>query len=171
MFSYTKTDSPIKLKRSSSKNNKLIELNTNTSKPYNLKIKKTHHIDLINIRDQRNQINESENIITNFKQIVKQIIDTSNTNFLDGNINLIEYILSKFTNTPLDQVTNFESISLKINYECGLLNQFGIHLPKLKILRLNNSVIPSISDIGSTFVGVTELYISNTGLKDLNGML
>lgn len=151
-----KNESPVKLRSNSSSKNL-----TNDQKI------KAPHIDLFNIRELK--INDSSNVMKNFSQMIKQIIDTKNSKFLDGDINLIEYILSKYTNIPIEKIPDIERISLKVSFEYGLLNQFGQYLPKLKELKLNYSTIPSITDVGSTFDNLKELYITNTGLKDLNG--
>ncbi len=156
------------LSESKGKNESAIKLRSNSStysKP--LKIK-TPHIDLFNIRELK--IADQENVMKNFSQMAKQIIDTKNANFLNGDINLIEYILSKYTTIPLENVREIERLSLKVNFEYALLNQFGQYLPKIKELKLNNSIIPSFSDIGSSFTNLKELYISSVGLKDLNGI-
>jgi len=131
---------------------------------------KTPHIDLFNIRELKST-NDSENLLKNFSQMMKQIIESKNTHFLNGNINLIEYILSKYTNIPNEKIGDIERISLIINFEQNLLNQFGQYLPKLKELILNYSIIPSFADVGSSFSNLKEIYITNTGLKDLNGIL
>jgi len=158
-------ESPMRIIRSSSSSR--VGLNPMSKSLAIEKKEKTPHIDLFNIRELK--LNEPENVMKNFGQMMKQIIDTKNSNFLDGNINLIEYILSKYTTIPLDRIGDIERLSLKITFEYGLLNQFGQYLPNLKELILNYSVIPSFSDVGSTFTNLKELYITDTGLKDING--
>lgn len=127
----------------------------------------TPHIDLLAIRNIRK--NEPEQIIKNFSSLVKQIIDTENEKFLNGEINLIEYIISKYTNVNISNLNDLEKLSLKINAEFGLLNQFGQKLPNLKELRLNGSNITSISSIGSEFKNLRILQINNCNIKDLSG--
>lgn len=136
------------------------------------KIKKgrpqTPHIDIFEIREVKktepNQLNK------NFTYLMKQIIETNNENFLNGDINVIEYMIGKYTGLEIEEVRNLEKFSIKINSDFGLLNQFGQYLPKLKELKLNYSTIPSITDIGTTFSKLKILHINNCGLKDLSGI-
>jgi hypothetical protein len=130
----------------------------------------TPHIDLmnsnsINIRD----IKKKDNSIKSISSFLKQIVDTNNENFLTGEVNIIEYLISKNTGIPLSEVKSLEKLSLKINKEFDLLNQFGQYLPNLIELRLNFSGISSIEDIGSTFKNLKFLQITNCNLKELGG--
>jgi len=127
----------------------------------------TPHIDLLTIRNIRK--NEPDQIIKNFSYFVKQIIDSENQKFLNGDINLIEYIISKYTNINISNLNDLEKLSLKINAEFGLLNQFGQKLPNLKQLRLNGSNIICISSIGTEFRNLSILQINNCNIKDLSG--
>jgi len=163
-----------KNEKKSEDSNKVRSNSTNCSNRITIKQKmpkNVHHIDLFEIREIKTnaKTNDPEDVMKSFSQMLKQIIETKNSKFLDGDINLIEFILSKYTNMQKEDIKNFESISLKLSYEYGLLNQFGMYLPMLKVLQLNKSIIPSIADIGSSFYNLKELYIVGTGLKDLNG--
>lgn len=147
-----------------------ISIKSNISKiTTNVKVSRpqTPHIDLLNIRQIKK--NEPDQIIKNFSSFVKQIIETQNENFLNGDINLIEYIISKFTNVNITNINDLEKLSIKINAEFGLLNQFGQKLPKLEELRLNGSNIISVSNIGTDFRNLRILQVNNCNLKDLSG--
>ena len=100
---------------------------------------------------------------------MKQIVDSNNENFLNGDINIIEYIISKHTGIPLDEIKSLEKLSLKINKDFDILNQFGQYLPNLIELRLNYSGINSIEDIGSSFKNLKMLQITNCNMKELTG--
>ena len=94
-------------------------------KHINSKRQSTPHIDLINsnsinIRD----IKRNDNQIKSFSVFMKQIVDSNNENFLNGDINIIEYIISKHTGIPLDEIKSLEKLSLKINKDFDILNQF-----------------------------------------------
>jgi hypothetical protein len=142
------------------KNTELI-LNKNKIRP------KTPHIDLLNIRSIKS--NEPDQIIKNFASFVKQIIDRENEKFLNGEINLIEFIISKYTNVDIKNISELEKLSIKIHAEFGLLNQFGQKLPKLKELRLNGSNIISIPNIGTEFRNLLILQVNKCNIKDLSG--
>lgn len=145
--------------------NNISKINTN-AKPCR---PETPHIDLLAIRNIRK--NEPDQIIKNFSSFVKQIIDTENEKFLNGEINLIEYIISKYTNVNINNLNDLEKLSIKINAEFGLLNQFGQKLPNLKELRLNGSNIISISSIGTEFRYLRILLVNNCNIKDLSGKI
>jgi len=127
----------------------------------------TPHLDLLNIRSIKS--NEPDQIIKNFGSFVKQIIDRENEKFLNGEINLIEFIISKYTNVNISNIAELEKLSIKINAEFGLLNQFGQKLPKLKELRLNGSNIISIPNIGTEFRNLLILQVNKCNIKDLSG--
>jgi hypothetical protein len=127
----------------------------------------TPHIDLLEIREIK-QV-DSNQLTKNFQNLMKQIVETNNENFLRGDVNVIEYILSKYTNMSIEEVKKLEKLSMKVNAETGLLNQFGQYLPNLKELKLNFCNIPSINDIGSSFEKLIVLNVSDCNLKDLSG--
>lgn len=132
-----------------------------------LKRPATPHIDLQEIGDIRKL--EPDQVKRNFSVLMKQIVDNNNQNFLNGDINLIEYLISKYTNLKIEAVKHVEKFSIKINSDFGLLNQFGLYLPSLKELKLNFSVVPCINDIGSSFSKLKILHVSDCSLKDLSG--
>lgn len=50
------------------------------------------------------------------------------------------------------------------------LGNFGIYLPKLKQLKLNGSHVPRIRDLGTSLVHLKVLWLSRSGLVDLDGI-
>jgi hypothetical protein len=123
----------------------------------------------IQVRNIRKKGNESENIIKNFSSFMKGIIETQNEHFLSGDTKVIEFIMTKYLNMDWEDIKLMEKLSIKINSDFGLLNQFGEQLPNLKELKLNNSVLNSISDVGSSFKNLVILNVTNCGIKDLSG--
>ena len=112
----------------------------------------TPHIDLVhsNSIDIR-EVKKNNNTIKSFSSFMKQVVDSNNETFLTGEMNIIEYIISKNTGIPVGEIKSLEKLSLKINKDFDILNQFGQYLPNLIDLRLNFSVINSIEEIGSSF--------------------
>jgi hypothetical protein len=140
-------------------------------KKTNLKRPFTPHIDLnnsnsINVRD----LKKNDNSLRSFSTFMKQIVDSNNENFLTGEVNIIEFLISKNTGIPIEEVKALEKLSLKINKEFDLLNQFGQYLPNLIELRLNHSGINSIEDIGSSFKNLKILQVTNCNLTELSGI-
>jgi hypothetical protein len=125
-------------------------------------------IDIIQIRNN-GEITNSH--IKNFSSFFKQIIDNKNKNFIEGDINMIDYIISKYTNTNIKEIQYLKKINLKLLSEYGLLNQFGERLPYLNELKLTGSNIPFISDLGSSFKKLVVLNMDNCNLSDLSGIV
>jgi hypothetical protein len=129
---------------------------------------KTPHIDAIEVREFKQL--DSSGMIKNFSAFMKQIIDHKNENFLNGDINVIEYIISKYTNIPIEEVRNIEKFSVRIQSDLTLLNILADYLPKLKELKLNDSKIVSMSELGSNFSNLITLHVNNCQLKELSGI-
>jgi hypothetical protein len=115
------------------------------------------------------QKGEKEILSGEFDELMKQIIDTNNTDFINGDINLIEYLISRYTNAPSTEIMNITTIKMKVKENFGMLNDFGLYMPNLKELNLSGSCIKSIHDIGSSFLNLVELNVSNCGVVDLSG--
>ena len=125
-------------------------------------------IDIVAIRSNPET---STGKIKNFSNIFKQIVDNENKNFLEGNVNIIEYIISKYSNIPVKDIKNIVKLNLIINSEYGLLNQFGEKLLYLRELKLTGSKIPSIADLGTNFKNLVVLNLDNCNLSDLSGIV
>jgi hypothetical protein len=107
----------------------------------------------------------------NFSNLIKQIIDYNNEKFLNGDMNVIEYIISKNANVEISDIKSLTKFSFKVISDYGILNMIGEFLPNLIELCLSGSIIPSISDIGSNFANLKILNVNNCGINDLNGNL
>ena len=127
-------------------------------------------VDLISIRDLNSQSNDTS--IRSFNSFFQQIIDSKNEHFLNGEINIIDYLIKKYSNisTTQSEIKNLTKLSIKIQSDLGILNQFGEHLPKLEALSLNGSLIQKIEEIGCNFTNLRFLNVSNCMLEDLSGM-
>jgi hypothetical protein len=158
---FLKEDKLISSDKTKSKTSNSISPNRRPMRP------QTPHIDLFKIRSIKS--NEPDQIIRNFGSFIKQIIDRENEKFLNGEINIIEFIISKYTNVEIANISGLEKLSIKIHAEFGLLNQFGQKLPKLKELRLNGSNIISITNIGTEFRNLIILQVNKCNINDLSG--
>jgi len=110
-------------------------------------------------------------IFRNFSNFMRQIVDNENDKFLNGDINVIDYVLAKYLKLNISEIQNLRKLNIKINGSYGLLNQFGQRLINLKFLKLNDSFIQSIDDLGSNFKNLKILQINNCKLKDLSGLI
>jgi hypothetical protein len=117
---------------------------------------------------QKNEENEDAQW-KEFNDLVKNIVDSNNDNFLKGNANIVEYLITKYSNIPVKDISTVESISIKVDKDFGMLNDFGIYLTNLAELNLSGSVLHSISEIGISFNKLKILNVSNCQINDLSG--
>lgn len=85
---------------------------------------------------------------------------------------LLEQYLSPGKLKLLTGVQNLESVTsleLKVNTSDTSLGNFGSLLPNLSQLRMSNSVIPCIRDLGSSLRLVQVLWMSRCSLVELDG--
>ena len=122
-----------------------------------------------NKRGEGNSQNDA--LFKNFSNFMRQIIDSDNGKFLNGDINVIDYVLAKYLKMSIPDLLNLQKLTIRINGSYGLLNQFGQRLTNLKFLELNDSFIQSIEDLGSNFKNLKILQINNCKLKDLTGII
>ena len=127
--------------------------------------------DNIQNRQSSNTNEKNDLILRNFSNFMRQIVDNENDKFLNGDINVIDYVLAKYLKLNIAEIQNLRKLNIKINGSYGLLNQFGQRLINLKFLKLNDSFIQSIDDLGSNFKNLKILQINNCKLKDLSGII
>ena len=114
---------------------------------------------------------QNDTLFKNFSNFMRQIIDSENDKFLNGDINVIDYVLARYLKINITDLQNMQKLNIRINGSYGLLNQFGQRLTNLKFLKLNDSFIQSIEDLGSNFKNLRILQINNCKLKDLTGII
>ena len=114
---------------------------------------------------------ENDSILKNFSNFMRQIVENENDKFLKGDINLIDYVLSKYLKIDIKELKNLNKLTIKINGSYGLLNQFGQRLTNLIYLKLNNSFIQSINDLGTNFRNLKIIQMNDCKLKDLGGLI
>ena len=114
---------------------------------------------------------ENDTILRNFSNFMRQIVENENDKFLTGDTNLIDYVLSKYLKIDIPSLQNLNKLSIKINGSYGLLNQFGQRLANLIYLKLNNSLIQGINDLGTNFKNLKIIQMNNCKLKDLGGLI
>lgn len=114
---------------------------------------------------------QNDTLFKNFSNFMRQIVDSDNGKFLNGDINVIDYVLAKYLKMNITDLQNMQKLTIRINGSYGLLNQFGQRLVNLKFLKLNDSFIQSIDDLGTNFRNLKILQINNCKLKDLSGII
>lgn len=115
-------------------------------------------------------IAQNKDILYNdFDVLVKQIIDNQKEDFLNGEANLIEYLLTKNLNISKNQFASLKNLNLKVNETFKLFDDLGRYLFNLQDLNLKGSRIESIDTLGTNFKNLIKLNISNCFLNDLSG--
>jgi hypothetical protein len=130
---------------------------------------KTPRVIIDSSSNEDNQTNDS--ILKNFSNFMRQIVENENEKFLNGDVNLIDYVLSKYLKLSVNDLKQLNKLSIKISGSYGLLNQFGQRLTELIYLKLNHSFIQSINDLGSNFKNLKILQMNQCKLKDLSGII
>ncbi|XP_061182851.1 leucine-rich repeat-containing protein 56-like [Saccostrea echinata] len=72
--------------------------------------------------------------------------------------------------TGVDNLEDIRRLELKVDTKETSLGNFGSLLPNLTQLKLSNSNIPCIRDLGSSLRNVTVLWMSRCGLHELDGI-
>ncbi|XP_072529718.1 leucine-rich repeat-containing protein 56 isoform X2 [Salminus brasiliensis] len=89
------------------------------------------------------------------------------TDLLTGLFLSPEKLRSLTGSDDLDQVTTLE---MCVDLRENTLGNFGVYLPKLVQLKMNNSLILSVRDLGTTLSNIQVLSLVRCGLADLNGI-
>lgn len=126
---------------------------------------KSQFIYLLSIKD----INKDDR--NDFDSFIKEIIENNTEAILTGDTNIVEYYITKYLNIPREEMNTLTTANFKINSEFNMLNEIGYYLPCLKSLILNYSSINSIGSIGTSFLNLEILHVSNCSIEDLTGIL
>ncbi|XP_042301136.1 LOW QUALITY PROTEIN: leucine-rich repeat-containing protein 56 [Sceloporus undulatus] len=72
--------------------------------------------------------------------------------------------------TGLDDLQQVRALEMRIDTRENSLGNFGTYLPNLKKLKLNNSVLTSVRDLGTALSHLQVLWMARCGLPDLDGI-
>ncbi|KAM4017541.1 leucine-rich repeat-containing protein 56 isoform 2-T8 [Anomaloglossus baeobatrachus] len=72
--------------------------------------------------------------------------------------------------TGEDNLQNVTTLQMCVDTRERTLGNFGTHMPNLKELKLNNSVIVSIRDLGTSLSHLQVLWMARCNLTDLDGI-
>lgn len=123
----------------------------------------------INFLNEKNKDLASHELNNYISLFMKKIVNTINSDFLSGKVNVIEFMLSKMTDIDIENVKDIKKLAIKVNHEMDILNQIGQRLINLVDLRLNGSNIVTISNIGTNFGNLISLQVNNCNITDLSG--
>lgn len=74
------------------------------------------------------------------------------------------------TLTGLDELQLVKVLEMRVDTRENSLGNFGIYLPNLKQLKLNNSILTSVRDLGTALSKLQVLWMARCGLPDLDGI-
>ena len=109
-----------------------------------------------------------KNIFENFDDFVKEMIDKEIE--INSESDLYLQLLSRYLNESLFDVALSTKLKLIADTTNQTLQPFGEALKNLRELCLDNSVIASILDVGTSFRNLRILKIERVGLKELTGL-
>uniref|UniRef100_A0A8C0HJ13 Leucine rich repeat containing 56 n=1 Tax=Chelonoidis abingdonii TaxID=106734 RepID=A0A8C0HJ13_CHEAB len=90
----------------------------------------------------------------------------------DGELLMDEYLSpSKLKAlTGVDDLQQVKALEMCVDTRENSLGNFGAYLPNLRQLKLNNSLLVSVRDLGSTLSHLQVLWMARCGLTDLDGI-
>ena len=104
-----------------------------------------------------------------FQKMVADIAKNKNSNeYLKEEANIVESMIVKYGKIKIEEISNLTELVIQIPKNFGMLNDFGYYLQKLKI---SNSRIKSIDEIGISFILLEVLNVSQCELEDLSGIV
>ncbi|NXU30009.1 LRC56 protein, partial [Thalassarche chlororhynchos] len=72
--------------------------------------------------------------------------------------------------TGIDDLQQVKALEMRVDTRENSLGNFGAYLPNLKELKLNNSLLVSVRDLGTTLSHLHVLWMARCGLSDLDGI-
>ncbi|KAM6069476.1 leucine-rich repeat-containing protein 56 isoform 3-T4 [Theristicus caerulescens] len=72
--------------------------------------------------------------------------------------------------TGVDDLQQVKALEMRVDTRENSLGNFGAYLPNLRELKLNNSLLVSVRDLGTTLSHLHVLWMARCGLSDLDGI-
>ncbi|XP_010155031.1 PREDICTED: leucine-rich repeat-containing protein 56 [Eurypyga helias] len=90
----------------------------------------------------------------------------------DGELLLDEYLSPRKLKvlTGADDLQRVKALEMQVDTRENSLGNFGAYLPNLRELKLNNSLLVSVRDLGTTLSHLRILWMACCGLSDLDGI-
>ncbi|XP_037995508.1 leucine-rich repeat-containing protein 56 isoform X2 [Motacilla alba alba] len=70
----------------------------------------------------------------------------------------------------VDDLQQVKALEMRVDTREISLGNFGVHLPNLRELKLNNSLLVSVRDLGTSLSHLRVLWMARCGLSDLDGI-
>lgn len=107
---------------------------------------------------------ENQNAFANMQEKLFEIIDNEE---VEDVVDLNQKFLAQSLNVEEDQLATLPKIELRVDTRCHNLQVTGEILTSLEFLKLNDSIIGSFRDIGTSFKSVRVLNIARCNLKEV----
>ncbi|XP_009887691.1 PREDICTED: leucine-rich repeat-containing protein 56 [Charadrius vociferus] len=90
----------------------------------------------------------------------------------DGELLMDEYLSPRKLKilTGVDDLQQVKALEVQVDTRENSLGNFGAYLPNLRELKLNNSLLVSVRDLGTTLSHLHILWMAHCGLSDLDGI-
>ncbi|XP_009274299.1 PREDICTED: leucine-rich repeat-containing protein 56 [Aptenodytes forsteri] len=90
----------------------------------------------------------------------------------DGELLMDEYLSPRKLKvlTGVDDLQRVKALEMRVDTRENSLGNFGAYLPNLRELKLNNSLLVSVRDLGTTLSHLHVLWMAHCGLSDLDGI-
>ncbi|KAM6393713.1 leucine-rich repeat-containing protein 56 isoform 2-T2 [Pluvialis apricaria] len=90
----------------------------------------------------------------------------------DGELLMDEYLSPRKLKvlTGVDDLQRVKALEVRVDTRENSLGNFGAYLPNLRELKLNNSLLVSVRDLGTTLSHLHVLWMAHCGLSDLDGI-
>ncbi|KAM9013767.1 leucine-rich repeat-containing protein 56 isoform 1-T1 [Ara ararauna] len=90
----------------------------------------------------------------------------------DGELLVDEYLSPRKLKilTGVDDLQQVNALEMRVDTRENSLGSFGAYLPNLRELKLNNSLLMSVRDLGTTLSHLYVLWMAHCGLSDLDGI-
>ena len=114
------------------------------------------------------QDKENEARITNMQD---QFFEIMNDEQVEDVIDLNEkFLANALGGIEVTELSSLNKLELRVDTTCHSLQVTGEILPSLEYLKLNDSIIGSFRDIGTSFKNVRVLHIARCELKEVQGI-
>ncbi|XP_009468599.1 PREDICTED: leucine-rich repeat-containing protein 56 [Nipponia nippon] len=90
----------------------------------------------------------------------------------DGELLMDEYLSPRKLKVlaGVDDLQRVKALEMQVDTRENSLGNFGAYLPNLRELKLNNSLLVSVRDLGTTLSHLHVLWMARCGLSDLDGI-
>ena len=114
--------------------------------------------------------NEAQGIVDQFEDMQDRLLDIIENDDVQDAVDLNEKFLSQMMGVDPDQLITIPKIELRVDSRVHNLQVTGEILVSLEQLKLNDSIISSFRDIGTSFKNVRVLHLARCELKEVQGI-